>query len=360
MHIHAKPETRAVQTKPHLAEPIPVPLAVRPSHSNSAVISTATLKKHGCFTTLQARRAKHMSFCHEALSMSMKDWTTHIGDHRAYIFPATRNEVSGNWVALVMPEAIPFRLGLMTYAAHLIFLHEDIEQASITGEADTKLDSKIVDGLAAALPTVPGAETNQTASLSLDRLLNPLIKALMSTDRHTATEIVAVWRKHFATPDSTAAETVTSFNTYIESRVHTASTEAWLAMLRYSLGLHLSASSLEVVPHITVAAMKSVTLTTDYWSWTKQSRSPSNNVRAMNAVPFAMAELGIGETEAREHVKKMALEAEMEFSKLKKAFGGAANGKEDTEIATYLDAVEAFAAGHSLWCSTCPRYHGLV
>lgn len=153
----------------------------------------------------------------------------------------------------------------------------------------------------------------------------------------------------------------TSVTACMDEELHTRTrvfpSKVWMATLRYALGLHLKNSELEALEPAIEAAMQSVALTRDYWSWPCDSRSAINNKRVTNAVAITMVERNCSEEMAMAAVKNAAMTAENRFlqRKLELLEG---YGKGHSEAVMFLDAVEHFAAGNSLWCSTCPLYHG--
>jgi len=80
--------------------------------------------------------------------MCTHDFATTFDDKCTYYITITENETHGNWIALVMPDDIPFKLGLMTYAATLVMLHEEIEHGNTLGKyEEDNLNACFVGGL---------------------------------------------------------------------------------------------------------------------------------------------------------------------------------------------------------------------
>lgn len=129
-----------------------------------------------------------------------------------------------------------------------------------------------------------------------------------------------------------------------------------MSTLRYALGLHLEDAELEIIQPAVAAAMQSVALTRDYWAWPQDSRSTNSIKRLKNAVAISMVERQCSEAQAMAVVKNAAIAAESRFLERKRDLLDAI-GKQHSEVAMFLDAVEHFAAGNSLWCSSCPLYH---
>lgn len=257
-----------------------------------------------------------------------------------------------------MPDAIPFRLGLLTYAANMVMLHADITSGSTSLHTEQDLNKQFISGLEAALPADESTQQSNFSSRlnsAINNLFEPFAAALLSSDHANGTEVMHAWRTHYLKLSKLpSAEDTPTLEFYITRRTLTLGTQAWLTTLRYALGISLTHTELASLHPALEAAQRSITLTTDYRAWSSQRESVSNNSRAHNAVVVAMAENCSTELAAMEHVKALAIEAEGEFTRCKIYLKAEKGG----EVQLYLDAVERFVAGNSLWCARCPRFNG--
>jgi cell division protein FtsI/penicillin-binding protein 2 len=323
-----------------------------------------------CFTTLKVKRTVHESVCDHALRRLRHDLASHVFKNDVKVPVSTENRTSGNWVALAMPGAVSSRLGLMTRIASLMTLYDIVDDVLLSRSATCSMfsDHFTLD-LAEALPITrdqqqsskihTGMKAHQrTHNTIVVGLVKPIVQDLTLIDQSEGIEVLKSWRRHYhkpATPTPISGIT-TSPDAYKHAYTHTFSSKPWMVTLRYALGLHLEESELVAIEPTIEAAMQSVALTRDYWAWPKDSCSADNNKRLKNAVAISMVEKQCSEAQAMVLVKKAAITAESKFleHKLKVL---EAIGKAHSEVTMFLDAVEHFAAGNSLWCSTCPLYH---
>lgn len=329
------------------------------------------LKFTGCFTTLNAKRTVHESICDHSLERLQTDLARHLRKSNVNAPVSTENKTSGDWVALAMPDAIPSRLGLMTRIASLLTLYSDVDSALAPQDTtSTTFDEQFTRDLTEALPitldqrqpfvrrhATPAHHTSYNA-ISKD-IIKPVLYNLISTDRSKGIEVLKSWHNHYhniATAPP-ASETGTSLEEYLLNCTHTFPSKPWMVTLLFALGLHLEETELEAIEPATEVAMQSVALTRDYWSWPQDSCSVDNNKRLRNAVGISMMENQCSEVQAMVTVKNAAIAAESKFLERKLDLLEAM-GKEHSEVVMFLDAVEHFAAGNSLWCSSCPLYHG--
>jgi hypothetical protein len=281
------------------------------------------------------------------------------------------NKTSGNWVALVMPDAIPSRLGLMTRIASLMTLYDNVDDMLLPQSATCSIfNDHFSQDLAEALPTTLDQQQSfdlhsrteahhTTCNTIFGDLIKPVVQDLILIDRSKGIEVLKSWRTYLHNPAtrSVTSEITTNLDTYMHAYTHTFSSKAWMVTLRYALGLHLQVTELEAIEPAIEVAMQSVALTRDYWACQQFSCSVNNNKRLNNAVAISMVEKQCSEAQAMKIVKDAAITAETRFLERKQEVLQAI-GKEHSEVHMFLDAVEHFAAGNSLWCSSCPLYHG--
>lgn len=321
---------------------------------NSYVVPGKELRLYGCFTVLKVKRSIYEELCDDALKGVKRELAAHFYENGVDVPLTTENKLSGNWIAVVMPDAIPSRLGLMTRFASLLFLSEtagDMALRTPTSKASPK--THFTSGLAEALPAIPSRD--QTSRLShksrrttaIQALTNPLITDLLSTDHSQALDLLHAWRNHFNQPlkNQPQPEHPTTLHAYLSSRT---ATNPWIPTLLFALGLHLHASEIALLDPAIRAATTILLLTKDYWTWPRVSRSADNNTRLSNAVAVVMAEHGLSEAKARESVKRAAVVAEIEFLERKtEVFEGL--GGERGEVGVFLGGLEQFVGGCGFW-----------
>jgi hypothetical protein len=342
-----------------------------PEGRKSYSVPKQELKSTRCFTTLDVKRAMSEIACDSALDKLRYDLARQLIKVGFKVPVSTENKFSGNWVALVMPDAIASRLGLMTRIASLMTMNSEADHGSAVKHStrDT-LSQSFTKDLSETLPVTldcrQSSERRYSASVHqtiygtiFEDLIKPVLYDLLSTDRDKGLELLHAWRDHnhkYSTAFSVIGSS-TSLNDYIHNSAHIFPGNPWMSTLHYALGLHLEDIKLEAVEPAITAAMQSVTLTRDYWAWPRDSCSTNNVKRINNAVAVSMVERQCSEAQAMVAVKNAAIAAESKFLGCKRDLLEAM-GEDHSEVVMFLDAVEHFAAGNSLWCSSCPLYHG--
>lgn len=338
---------------------------------SSYAVSKKEIQTYQSFTILNIRRSIHEDLCDIALKNLKNDIAHRLYENGCDVLPSTENKVSGNWVALAMPDAIPSRLSLITRVSSLMAVYDDAEHpAAPPVTTNNKFMSRFASDLEQALPDLSSTHqasirhTTKTSSTTIrskaaQTLIRSLIQDLLSTDYAKGLEVFQAWQRYHRDVALTSSnfEIVTSLDDYLQTCDIRFPRQPWMALLRYALGLHLHDHELELTQPSIEAAMQSVALTRDYWAWPKVSCGANNNKRVANAVAVLMTEHCCQETEAMKLVRDAAVAAEDKFLEHKadvveKLVEG------QSEVVMFLDAVEQFAAGNSLWCSSCPRFRG--
>lgn len=85
------------------------------------------------------------------------------------------------------------------------------------------------------------------------------------------------------------------------------------ATIRFVMALELSPEEIESVESIQHHACAIMGLVNDYWSWPKEK---ATDMRIMNAVTVLMRVKGIGEQEAHDSVKALAIEYECKLMEM--------------------------------------------
>lgn len=340
-----------------------------PEGRKSYSVPKLELRLTRCFTTLHVNRAVNEASCDSALEKLRFDLARQLSKINIKVPVSTENKISGNWIALAMPDAIPSRLELMTRIASLVTMCSEADDGLHFEDCDAFAQPFPRD-LAEALPVTldhhqpSERRCNASAHQMMDSVIfedqiKPVLYELISTDRSKGLDVLNAWCNdhHKSAMVLPATETPSSLDDYVHNSSHALYGNPWLSTLRYALGLHLEAAELEAIKPAVAAAMQSVALTQDYWAWLQDSRSTNNVKRLRNAVAISMAEKQCSEAQAMAVVKNAAIAAESRFLERKQDLLEVM-GQQHSEVVMFLDAVEHFAAGNSLWCSSCPLYHG--
>lgn len=97
------------------------------SQSQSRLIEPQEVAKY-CFTSLPVRIHKRDDIANAATLALVRDWSEKVQDGREKVTHCSIGP-KGNWCSFIFPDALPDRLGLLTYTTDIGLIH-DGEQIS--------------------------------------------------------------------------------------------------------------------------------------------------------------------------------------------------------------------------------------
>lgn len=95
-------------------------------------------------------------------------------------------------------------------------------------------------------------------------LLQPIVDEMLMLDTENALVTLSAWKDYFAALSSRARDMPKTIDEYIPFRLDDFGCNHWLAMLRFSMDLHLTEAELEESQPFVSVAMVSVVLTNDW------------------------------------------------------------------------------------------------
>lgn len=105
--------------------------------------------------------------------------------------------------------------------------------------------------------------TSDSRESTVRDLLRPIIDEMLALDQTNTISTLAAWKGYFANLSSRQKRAPSTLQEYIPFRLDDFGCDHWLAMLRFSMDLHLSQEDMNSVKGIVHAAMVSVVLTND-------------------------------------------------------------------------------------------------
>ncbi|KAL7760870.1 hypothetical protein ACKLNR_007405 [Fusarium oxysporum f. sp. zingiberi] len=102
----------------------------------SRLISREEAQRTGCFTSLPIRIHLRNDIADAATAKFIADWAKHFHDGREKRTHFCPSPV-GNWNSLLYPEAMPERLGAVSYLSDLGLIHDDLNEELSVQDAKT-------------------------------------------------------------------------------------------------------------------------------------------------------------------------------------------------------------------------------
>ncbi|KAI1276913.1 fusicoccadiene synthase [Xylaria sp. FL0933] len=280
---------------------------------------------------------------------AQRDWTKHVRNVDGYKGglgdPFT-------FICVTVPECLPDRLELISYANEFAFLYDD-KMESFDLRKDFKRETTIMldafgDG---ALDRKFNAKSGQEK-----RLQAQMLSEMMALDSTRAVTSMRAWAKFVQLASRTRLSPFETLEEYVPSRVIDAGELIWFGTLTFGMALTIPDDEYEMCMEMARSGYAALGLTNDLLSWEKEKHDAmvAGLDYVFNAIWVIMKERSTSEAEA----KKICCS---EIKKHVSIFKQTVNETRDNpclsqDLRTYLEAVLYSISGNLVWSIYCPRY----
>ncbi|KAF2113823.1 isoprenoid synthase domain-containing protein [Lophiotrema nucula] len=281
---------------------------------------------------------------------AQEDWRKHVG-------PLT-NFKGGlgpmySFMAVSVPECLPERLEILSYANEFAFLHDDItdnaSEEKILTENDDMLQTFRKVARSQNIPPDTTGKRYMQSRILLDMLALDHERAL-TTIKSWATFVKTAsgcqHHKHFETLDD-----------YLPYRSIDVGQMFWHGMVTFGMALTIPEAEMPLCETLMKPAWIAASLTNDLFSWEKERQAAADNGQkdVVNAVWVAMKEHSFSVNEAKAFCRKRIKECVADYLHIVQ------RSREDTTISLdlrkYIEAMQYSLSGNVAWSLQCPRYH---
>ncbi|KAF2141602.1 uncharacterized protein K452DRAFT_271217 [Aplosporella prunicola CBS 121167] len=318
----------------------------------SLPVSPEEAQKTGSFTTLPIRRHQRNDLADAASYRFIKDWATHVGDGREKKTHFSFSPV-GNWSALIYPEAIPERLGILTYLSDLGLIHDDAGEELSVEEAQVEHD----DLHAALDPNDRRELAASSKAMKMKKLVSQCMLECITLDRELGLQMLAAFRDLWlAISEKDSDKEAQTLEEYFQQRRDNGGMLVFWPMLQFSMALHMSKDDHVLVKPAIDAATEGLLLANDWFSWEREVRElqSGKSQRIVSAVELLIRTKGLSTEQAKDAVKDMIITAERNYclrrDELYRTHPGIS-----THIKKWIDCAGLAVSGNHFWCSACPR-----
>ncbi|KAL5397145.1 hypothetical protein PMIN06_003678 [Paraphaeosphaeria minitans] len=256
-----------------------------------------------------------------------------------------------SFIRATIPECIPERLEIISYANEYAFLYDDEME---------NLDLKnFKEGRDDMLHVFRDDALNEKVSDKVrpeKKLQAQILAEMMAIDRVRAITTMKAWAQFVELASRTRSEPFETLDDYLPSRAIDAGELFWYGMLTFAMALTIPANELDLCMELARPGYAAISLTNDLYSWRKEREDAEKSGQdyVFNAVWVIMQERKCTESAAvnicQEEIKRYLSEFEDNIE--------SPNTKtlsRDTQ--TYLHAVRLSHVGNLVWSIYCPRYH---
>ncbi|KAI0456041.1 isoprenoid synthase domain-containing protein [Xylaria acuta] len=256
-----------------------------------------------------------------------------------------------SWIRVTVPECLPDRLEIISYANEYAFLYDDemenLDLLSANSNAGGILDTFKHDALS--------SETGPTARPE-KRIQAQILSEMMAIDSPRAITSMKAWAECVQMAAETRKSHFRTLETYIPARVIDVGELFWYGILTFGMGITIPANERDLCMELAKPGYAALALTNDLYSWEKERIAAGNlgQKYVFNAIWVIMEERAVEETEAK---KICSDEIRKRMADYERVVETAKNDQNlSKELRKYLEAVLLSCVGNVVWSICCPRY----
>ncbi|KAI9367408.1 putative geranylgeranyl diphosphate synthase [Aspergillus egyptiacus] len=253
-------------------------------------------------------------------------------------------------ISIAIPEALPERLGIVSYANELAFLHDDVTDIAEYGDEHN-------DDLKAAFDQVISTGTIKGSGSGKRALQAYVAKQMLSIDKARGITSLKAWSTFL---DKAGRQEEYRFKTeeeYLKYRVHDVGMLFWYGLLTFAQAITIPEDELDTCHQLATTAYLHMALVNDLVSWEKERQNALalGKDYCTNFIFVAMEEHGLSEDEAQERCRSEIKKATVEYLRIFEDTKARSDLSHDTM--RYLESVLYSMSGNVVWGLNCPRYY---
>ncbi|KAK8067601.1 geranylgeranyl diphosphate synthase [Apiospora saccharicola] len=258
-----------------------------------------------------------------------------------------------SFMAVSLPECLPDRFEIVSYANEFAFLHDDVTDVLRQKEGDAEND-EVLNAFR------QGAETGSIDALDSGKrqMQAKILNAMISIDRPRALTAVTAWaafmeqgagRRHH--------DRFRTLDEYLPYRTQDVGHMFWHALVTFGCAISLSEEETRLCAELVMPAVVAASLTNDLFSYEKEyeATQAAGLTDVVNALWVLMGEHGISLDEAkalcRRRIKKEVAKYACVVNETRR--------RDDlsSDVKRYIELMQYSVSGNVIWSLQCPRYH---
>jgi hypothetical protein len=339
----------------------------------SSVVDPSTYDTWGLCPGMEARVNNDYRDMDLAMVGALEDWRELIGP-ASPIYKGGLHERWGS-IPITIPETLPDRLSIITYATEYGFLQDDAYEGSFEGDAEVDYTSSLIaegmgalDDMNQSHAVVAKAETTGSAdrrpsTKNARKIQAWIISRILSIDPVRGKIAMNAWKDYYECTKTTGLaagklkSTFLNLERYINYRLDDVGCQ-------YMEGMYIFACSLTIPEHeqglsqtLCRPGWVAFTLVNDVCSFDKELRDAEKNGNdwMSNAIWVISQERGVSIDEAKKLGAQMLNDQAAEYIEIMKT--AKASEKYSHDFLRLMDCIYYGISGSLVWSVSCPRYN---
>ncbi|KAI1735626.1 fusicoccadiene synthase [Xylaria scruposa] len=315
----------------------------------SQEIDPSVYETHGLDGAIPLRIHKDQHLEFKGALRAQRDWTKHV--HNVDGYKGGLGDPF-SFISVTVPECLPDRLELISYANEFAFLYDD-KMESFDLKKDLKKEAtKMLDAFGdGALDRSVNAKSGPEK-----RLQAQMLSEMLALDPERAVTSMKAWAKFVQLASRTRSSPFETLDEYVPSRVIDAGELIWFGTLTFGMALTIPDNEYEICMEMARPGYAALGLTNDLFSWEKERHDAmeASQDYVFNAIWVIMKERSVTEAEAKiiccSEIEKYVSTFRQTVEETKH------NSCLSQDLRTYLEAVLYSISGNLVWSIYCPRY----
>ncbi|KAJ6050483.1 uncharacterized protein N7446_010592 [Penicillium canescens] len=318
----------------------------------SRLIPTEEAQRTGCFTSLPIRIHPRNDIADGATAKFTADWAKHVHDGREKRTHFCPSPV-GNWNSFLYPEALPERLGTVSYLLDLGLIHDDVNEELSVQDAVTAHER-----LRPALDPQDNRKWDpESPQMKFKMLLSECVLECIKTDRKLGMAMLEAFRVLWLDiAENATSEVPQTLEDYWRVRMSNGGMSVFWPMVLFATNLHLSEEQHALVQPIIAAAEEALCWANDYFSYEREvwELETGKAKRIVNLVEMVSRTKGLSSTDAKAEVKRMILDAEAKYCRLRDDLLSS-HPDMTLDLKRWIEYIGLSISGNHYWLSACSR-----
>ncbi|KAI0399778.1 fusicoccadiene synthase [Xylaria palmicola] len=296
---------------------------------------------------LRIHKDQHLEF--KGALRAQRDWSKHVCNVDGY--KGGLGDLF-TFICVTVPECLPDRLELISYANEFAFLYDDkLESFDLKKDFKTETTKMLAAFGEGALDRRVNVKSGPEK-----RLQAQMLSEMMAIDPARAVTAMKAWAKFVQLAARTRSSPFETLEEYIPSRVIDAGELIWFGTLTFGMALTIPDDEYEICMEMARSGYAALGLTNDLFSWEKERHDArkSGLDYVFNAIWVIMKERSVNEAEAKkiccDEIKKQVAAFQQTVEETRH------NPCLSKDLRKYLEAVLYSISGNLVWSIYCPRY----
>ncbi|KAJ5159723.1 geranylgeranyl pyrophosphate synthase [Penicillium canariense] len=310
----------------------------------STRIDSALYDKEGLCPGINLRRHEAGDLEEVGAFRAQEDWRRLVGPLEKPYAGLLGPDFS--FVTAAVPECLPERIEIVSYALEFGFIHDDVIDKEIEDASLDEMENALEQG-------GQSGQIEEKGASGMKKIVAQILRDMMAIDPERAMTVAKSWAAGVG--HSNRRQEDAQFNTleeYLPYRAFDVGYMLWHGLVLFGCGITVPDEEADEARRLITPALLTASLTNDLFSFEKER----GDVNVQNAVLVVMREHGCSEEEAREVCKqRIRIECANYVRHVKEI---QTRTDVSDELKRYIDTMQYTLSANAAWSTNCPRYNG--